>query len=45
MKLKKKFFYIVNSATQGSPSKIFKTFLIEDFFPFVTGVNNTGGTP
>ncbi len=27
------------------PNKIFKTFLIEDFYPFATGVNDTSGAP
>jgi hypothetical protein len=27
------------------PNKTIKTFLIEDFFPFATGVNNIGGAP
>ncbi len=37
---------LVNSTTQSFPKNIIKTFLIEDFFPFATGVNDTGaGAP
>jgi hypothetical protein len=32
-------------AKQRSPNKIIKTFMIEDFFPFATSVNDTGGAP
>jgi hypothetical protein len=33
----------VNSIIQRYPNKIIKIFLIEDFFSFATGVNDTGG--
>jgi hypothetical protein len=35
----------VKSTSQRCPNKIFKTFLIEDFFPYATGVNGTIGAP
>ncbi len=43
--LKNKIYLYVTSTTQRWPNKIFKTYLIEDFFLFVTGVNDTGGAP
>jgi hypothetical protein len=42
--MEKNYLY-VNSASQRRPKKIIKTFLIEDFFPFAIGVNDTGGAP
>ncbi len=45
MNLKKKTYLYANSTTQRCPKEIMKIFLIEDFFPFATGVNNTGGAP
>ncbi len=41
----KNIYLYVNSTTQRCPNKIFKLFLIEDFFPFATHVNDTGGAP
>jgi hypothetical protein len=41
--LKAKIYVYVNSSTQRCPNKIIKNFLIKRFFPFATGVNNTGG--
>jgi hypothetical protein len=35
----------VNSSTQKCPNKIIKTFMIEVFFSFATGVVDTGGAP
>jgi hypothetical protein len=43
--LKKKIYLYVNSTTHRCPNKISETFLIEDFFPFATGVNDTSGAP
>ncbi len=43
--LKEKNYLYVNSTTQRCPKKIIKTFLIEDFFPFATGVVDTSGAP
>ncbi len=40
--LKAKIYIYVNSPAQRCPNKIIKIFLIEDFFPFATGVHNTG---
>ncbi len=34
-----------NSTTQRCPNKIIKIFLLQGFFPFVTGVVDTGGKP
>jgi hypothetical protein len=35
----------VSSTTQKFHKKIIKTFLIKRFFPFATGINDTGGAP
>jgi hypothetical protein len=43
--LKAKIYTYVISTTQRGLNKIIKNFLIEDFFPFATSVNDTGGTP
>jgi hypothetical protein len=43
--LKAKISIYISSTTQRWPNKIIKIFLIEDFFPFVTGVVDTGGKP
>jgi hypothetical protein len=43
--LKKKNYLYLNSTTQRCSYNIFKAFLIEDFFPFATDFNNTGGAP
>ncbi len=42
---KKKMYLYVNSTTQSCPSKIFNSFLIEDFFPNAIGVTDSGGAP
>jgi hypothetical protein len=43
--LKAKIYIYVNSTIQRCPNKIIKIFLIEDFFSFAAGVNDTGGQP
>jgi hypothetical protein len=43
--LKAKMHIYVNSTTQRCPNKIIKIFLLEDFFPFATGVVDTSGAP
>jgi hypothetical protein len=43
--LKAKNYIYGNSTTQRCPNKISKVYLIEDFFPFATGVNDTGDAP
>jgi hypothetical protein len=43
--LKAKMYIYVNSTIQRCPNNIIKIFLIEDFFAFATGVNDTGGHP
>ncbi len=44
LKVNRRTIYLyVNSTTERFPNKIFKTFLIEVFFLFVTGVNDSGG--
>jgi hypothetical protein len=45
MNLKKKIYLNAYSTTQRSPKEIMQIFLIEDFFPFATSVNDTGGAP
>jgi hypothetical protein len=41
----KNLYIYVNSTTQRCPNKIIKICPIEDFFPFATGENDTGGAP
>jgi hypothetical protein len=43
--LKAKIYIYVYSTTQRCPNKIINIFLIEDFFPFATGVNDNVGAP
>jgi hypothetical protein len=43
--LKAKIYIYVNSTTQRCPNKIIKIFQLEGFFPFATGVVDTGGKP
>jgi hypothetical protein len=45
MNLKKKIDLNAYSTTQRCPKEIMQIFLIKDFFPFATSVNDTGGTP
>ncbi len=35
----------MKTTTQKCVNRIFKTLLIEDFFPFATDVDDTGGAP
>jgi hypothetical protein len=43
--LKAEIYIYVNSTAQRCPNKIIEIFLLEDFFPFATGVVDTGGVP